>query len=84
MALAIILLALFGVATVVSVLTFRAPTWLLVGLIFVGAITAAVGIYYRIEAPEGILTPALIPLGVGVVIAELAVMLDRCLRAWSR
>ncbi|AKK07835.1 hypothetical protein CTEST_01900 [Corynebacterium testudinoris] len=84
LALAIIFLALFGVATVASVLTFRAPAWLLVGLICVGVVTAAVGIYYRIETPDGILTPALIPLGVGVVLAELAVLIDRHVKKVAR
>lgn len=84
LALAIIFLALFGVATVASVLTFRAPAWLLVGLICVGVVAGAIGIYYRIETPDGILTPALIPLGVGVVLAELAVLIDRHVKKVAR
>lgn len=79
LALAIILAAFFAVAALASVLTLRTPSWLLIAAGVVGFITAAVGVYFLIEEPEGILTPGLIPLGGGILLAELAIAAHRYL-----
>lgn len=77
MALAIILASLFAVAAGTSALTLRAPSWLLGTAGIVGLLVAAIGVYFRIEEPDGILTPLLIPLGGGIVVAELAIAANR-------
>ncbi|GAB2501738.1 hypothetical protein CATRI_01865 [Corynebacterium atrinae] len=51
LALAMIASLLFGIAGVLSIVTFWAPTWLLVSLAIIGAVTAAVGIYYVVTVP---------------------------------
>lgn len=79
LALAIIIASFCAVAAAVSALTLQAPSWLLVVAGVVGLIAAAVGVYFRIEEPDGILTPMLIPLGGGIVLAELAVAVTRYL-----
>lgn len=77
LALAIILASFFAVAAIASALTLRAPSWLLVAVGFLGVIIAAVGIYFSVEVPDGILTPGIIPLGGGLVLAELAIAANR-------
>lgn len=77
LALAIIFASLFAVAGITSALTLRAPSWILVTAGIAGLLVATVGIYFRIEEPDGILTPGLIPLGGGVVLAELVIAANR-------
>lgn len=68
---------LFASATLFSVLIFRAPAWLLATLILLGVFAVVAGSYFLIEEPEGILTPALIPLGAGMILAVGTIQLYR-------
>ncbi len=66
-----------GAAAGLSMGIKKVPSWMLVFTMLLGFFSLAAGIFFVISEPEGILPPALIPLGLGSILAGLAVLIDR-------